>query len=44
MGYLYQRKQRDGTIGGPWWAKFYVSGRPIRESTERSRRQRQSGF
>jgi integrase len=33
MGYLYQRKQRDGTMGGPWWAKYYVSGRPVREST-----------
>jgi hypothetical protein len=33
MGYLYQRKQRDGERGGPWWIKYYVNGRPTREST-----------
>src|SRR5215472_2245319 len=33
MGYLYQQKQRDGTKGGPWWLKYYVNGRPVREST-----------
>lgn len=33
MGYLYQRKQRDGTMGKTWWVKYYLNGRPIREST-----------
>jgi hypothetical protein len=33
MGYLYQRKQRNGTIDRPYWIKYYVNGRPIREST-----------
>jgi hypothetical protein len=33
MGYLFQRKQRDGTTNGPWWMKYYVNGRPLREST-----------
>ena len=33
MGYLYQRKGRDKTTGGPWWMKYYVNGRPVREST-----------
>ena len=32
MGYLYQRKGRDGSTGGPWWIKYYVNGRPVRES------------
>ena len=34
MGYLYQRKQRDGTKGGPWWMKYYVNGKCIQESTK----------
>jgi len=33
MGYLYQRKQKNGTSGGVFWCKYYVNGRPIREST-----------
>jgi len=33
MGYHYQRKQSDGTLGGIWWVKYYQNGRPIREST-----------
>jgi len=33
MGYPYQRKQRDGTLGGIWWVKYYLNGKPIREST-----------
>jgi integrase len=33
MGYLYQRRQRDGTKGGPWWIKYYVNNRPVYEST-----------
>ncbi len=33
MGYLYKQKSRDGTPGRIWWAKYYVNGRPVREST-----------
>jgi len=33
MGYHYQRKQRDGTLGGIWWVKYYLNGKPMREST-----------
>jgi len=33
MGYLYRRKFRNGKIGRIWWAKYYVNGRPAREST-----------
>ncbi len=33
MGYLYQQRQRDGTKGGPWWIKYYVNGKCMREST-----------
>lgn len=33
MGSLYQRKQRDGTVSNIWWCKYYVNGRPVREST-----------
>lgn len=34
MGYLYKQKSRDGTPGRIWWAKYYVNGRPVRESTD----------
>ena len=37
MGYLYQRKQRNGTLGRIWWCKYYVNGRPNRESTGTSK-------
>ena len=33
MGSLYQRKQRNGSLGKVWWCKYYLNGRPIREST-----------
>lgn len=33
MGYLYRPKLRSGEPGGIWWVKYYVNGRPIREST-----------
>ena len=33
MGYLYQRKLRSGVASPIWWAKYYVDGRPVREST-----------
>jgi len=33
MGYLYKQKSRDGTPGRVWWVKYYVNGRPVREST-----------
>jgi integrase len=33
MGSLYRQKGRDGTPSGPWWIKYYVNDRPIREST-----------
>ncbi len=33
MGYLYKQKGRDGRPGRIWWIKYYVNGRPVREST-----------
>ena len=33
MGSLYKQKSRDGTRGRIWWVKYYVNGRPVREST-----------
>jgi len=33
MGSLYKQKSRDGTPGRVWWAKYYVNGRAMREST-----------
>ena len=33
MGSLYKQRSRDGSPGRVWWCKYYVNGRPIREST-----------
>src|SRR5690349_11722578 len=33
MGQIYQREQRNGALGGPWWVSYYVNGRRVREST-----------
>ncbi|MFQ5827870.1 MAG: hypothetical protein ACE5JD_01760 [Candidatus Methylomirabilia bacterium] len=33
MGYLYRRTQRNRMLGRIYWAKYYVNGHPIREST-----------
>jgi hypothetical protein len=33
MGSLYKRRQRDGSLGGPWWVKYYRGVLPVREST-----------
>ena len=33
MGYLYRPKLRGGGSSRIWWCKYYVNGRPIREST-----------
>ncbi len=38
MGYLYRPKlkgstKKDPRFGSMWWVKYYVNGRPIREST-----------
>src|SRR2546425_2419037 len=33
MGSLYRRRHRDGTAGRIYWAKYYVNGRPVRETT-----------
>ncbi len=33
MGSIYQPKLKSGERSRIWWAKYYVSGRPIREST-----------
>src|SRR5437867_10708512 len=35
MGRIYQRQQRDGTLGGPWWLDFYnADGKRMRISSE----------
>src|SRR6059058_5697011 len=33
MGYLYRPKLKSGERSSIWWAKYYVNGRPVREST-----------
>jgi integrase len=33
MGYLYRPKLKSGARSGIWWAKYYVNGRAVREST-----------
>jgi len=33
MGYLYQPTLKSGQPGRIWWVKYYVNGRPVREST-----------
>lgn len=33
MGYLYRPKLKSGRRSEVWWAKYYVNGRPVREST-----------
>ena len=33
MGFLYRPKLRGGGRSRIWWCKYYVNGRPIREST-----------
>lgn len=33
MGFLYRPKLRGGDHSRIWWCKYYVNGRPIREST-----------
>src|SRR6266566_2604524 len=32
MGYLYRPKLKSGARSEIWWAKYYVNGRPVRES------------
>ena len=38
MGSLYKQKSRDGTPGRVWWARYYVNGRAVRESTGTEKR------
>lgn len=33
MGYLYRPKLKSGELGRIFWIKYYLNGRPIREST-----------
>jgi integrase len=33
MGHLYRPKLKSGRRSSTWWAKYYVNGRPVREST-----------
>jgi len=33
MGSLYRLKLKSGRRSEMWWAKYYVNGRPVREST-----------
>ncbi|HXL78787.1 MAG TPA: hypothetical protein VN985_09120 [Candidatus Eisenbacteria bacterium] len=33
MGCLYRPKLKSGERGQIWWRKYYVNGRPVREST-----------
>ncbi len=34
MGYLYKPKLKSGKECRFWWAKYYVNGNPVRESTK----------
>jgi integrase len=33
VGYLYRPKLKTGERSRVWWAKYYINGRPVREST-----------
>ncbi len=33
MGYLYRPKLKSGERSEIWWVKYYVNGRPVRESS-----------
>ncbi len=33
MGWLYRPKLRSGKLSSKWWVKYYVNGRPVRETT-----------
>ena len=33
MGYLYRPKLKSGAQSSIWWCKYYLNGRPVREST-----------
>ena len=33
MGYLYRPKLKSGERSSIWWCKYYVNGKPLREST-----------
>src|SRR2546427_4462343 len=33
MGYLYRPKLKSGNRASVYWIKYYVNGRPLREST-----------
>src|SRR5687768_475169 len=37
MGYLYRPKLKSGEPSSIWWAKYYVDGRAVRESTKAER-------
>jgi hypothetical protein len=39
MGYLYQPKLKSGGASRIYWCKYYVNGRPIRESTGHEKEQ-----
>src|SRR5262245_53404582 len=34
MGSLYRKKNKSGRRSDVWWVKYYVNGRPVRESTK----------
>src|SRR5262249_19282353 len=38
MGHLHRRKLRSGERSTIWWCKYYVGGRPVRESTGTERK------
>ena len=40
MGSLYRPALKSGGLGRISWCKYYVNGRPVRESTSRARRPR----
>lgn len=33
MGSVYRRRRRDGKYGSVFWVKYYINGRPVRETT-----------
>lgn len=44
MGMLYRRKRPDGSLGPTYWVKYYVNGRPVRESTGTAKEQEAKRF
>ena len=37
MGYLYRPKLKNGKLGKNWWIQYFVNGKRVRESTDKTK-------